>query len=222
MLSEEMAYASKAGASVFTPFERRFAAYVLPKIPRRVETYHLTWLTLLWSVLIACGSYLAGRNIKWLWLVSLMIALHYVTDFLDGKLGKYRQTGLVKWGFLMDHFLDYFFLCSLLIGYSFILPPASTFHLFLVFAVFAGFMLHSFLAFAVTGKLRISVCKLGPTEFRLALITINTLLIYYGTKKMIVALPYVAFFSLIALCLNAYRTQKAIWRIEMRGETPRS
>ncbi|HVG39942.1 MAG TPA: CDP-alcohol phosphatidyltransferase family protein, partial [Pyrinomonadaceae bacterium] len=157
MASEQLAYASKASTSFFSPMERRMARRVLPLIPRWLETYHLTWLTLVWSVLIAFFSYLAGGEVRWLWGVSLAVALHYVTDFFDGKLGKFRATGLVKWGFFMDHFLDYFFLCALLIGYSFILPPASTFHLFLVFAVFAGFMLHSFLAFAATGELRISV-----------------------------------------------------------------
>lgn len=218
MSVEQLAYASKAGTSVFSPFERRLARLVLPKIPLWLETNHLTWLTLVWSALIAAFSFLAGRDIRWLWIVSLMIALHYITDFFDGKLGKYRQTGLVKWGFFMDHFLDYFFLCALLIGYSFVLPPASTFHLFLILAVFGGFMLHSFLAFAVTGKLRISVFKLGPTEFRLALIIINTLLITYGTRKMVRALPFVAFFSLLALCLNAYHTQRLIWKIDLAAK----
>ena len=39
-----------------------------------------------------------------------MIVLHYFTDHFDGKLGKYRDTGLRKWGFYMDHLFDYGFL----------------------------------------------------------------------------------------------------------------
>jgi hypothetical protein len=51
--------------------------------------------------------------------------MQYVTDHYDGKIGKYRNTGLVRWGYYMDHLLDYVFLCSIIIGYAFILPEKS-------------------------------------------------------------------------------------------------
>src|SRR5919205_464647 len=69
-----------------------------------------------------------------------------------------------------------------LFGYSFVLPEHSHFHLLLVLSVFGGFVLNSFLAFTATGRLHISHMKLGPTEFRIALIVINTLVIFYGTR----------------------------------------
>ncbi len=46
-------------------------------------------LTLLWSLLILVFSYLAATNIRWLWFVSVMIVLQYITDYYDGKVGKY-------------------------------------------------------------------------------------------------------------------------------------
>ncbi len=64
MSSEQLAYASKASTSVFSPFERRLAQVVLPKIPSWLETYHLTWLTLVWSALIALFSFFAAREIR--------------------------------------------------------------------------------------------------------------------------------------------------------------
>ncbi|MEJ7617863.1 MAG: CDP-alcohol phosphatidyltransferase family protein, partial [Pyrinomonadaceae bacterium] len=163
VLSEQFAGATKASASFLSPLERKLARALLPVIPSWIQTYHLTWLTLFWCVLIVAGSALAARDLRWLWAVSLLIALQWVTDFFDGKLGKYRQTGLAKWGFYMDHFLDYVFLCSLLIGYSLILPLTSRYHIFLVLAVFAGFMVSSFLSFAATSKFDISFYKFGPT-----------------------------------------------------------
>ena len=219
---EQFAGANKTSASLLTPLERRLARAFLPRIPAWIETQHLTLLTLVWCALIIAFSHLAAANIRWLWLVSLMIVCQYVTDFFDGKLGKYRDTGLVKWGFYMDHLLDYVFLCAVLFGYALVLPENSRTHLFLMLAVFGGYMVNSFLAFAATAEFKISHLKLGPTEFRIALIIINTLVILCGTKPMAKALPYVAWGALAGLCLLVYGTQREIWRRDMELKSRRA
>lgn len=218
MSGQEFAGATKTSTSILSPLERRMVSTVLPKIPAWLETYHLTLLTPVWSALIIAFSFLAAGNIRWLWLVSLMVLLQYLTDHFDGKVGRYRNTGLVKWGFYMDHLLDYFFLCSVLAGYAIILPDRSRYHLFFILAVFGGFMMNSFLAFAATEQFRISYLKFGPTEFRIALIVINTLLILFGKRHMINALPYVAGFSLLGLSILVYRTQKMIWKNDLEDK----
>ena len=139
----EFAGAHKTNTSFLSPLERRLAPIVVPRIPKWLETYHLTMLTLVWSLMILVFSFLAARNIRWLWMVSVMIALQWLTDHYDGKVGKYRNTGLVRWGYYMDHLFDYFFLCSILIGYSFILPERASFQLLLMLALF----LHAILLF---------------------------------------------------------------------------
>jgi phosphatidylglycerophosphate synthase len=145
-----------------------------------------------------------------------MIFFQYVTDHYDGKVGKYRNTGLVRWGYYMDHLLDYVFLCSVIIGYAFILPEKSRYQLLFLLAVFAAFAVSSFLAFSATDRLTISYLKLGPTEFRLALIVINTLLILLGTRYMISGLKYVNAGAVVGLCFVVYKTQKNIWQLDMR------
>src|SRR4030095_3088254 len=121
----DFAGAYKTNTSFLSPLERRLAPLVIPRIPSWLETHHLTMLTLLWSLLILVFSFMAARNMRWLWMVSLMIFLQWVTDHYGGKIGKHRTTGRVRWGYYMDHLLDYFFLCSVIIGYSFILPERS-------------------------------------------------------------------------------------------------
>jgi len=221
--TQEFAGAHKTNTSFLSPLERRLAPIVVPRIPRWVETQHLTMLTLLWSLLILLFSFLAAGNLRWLWLVSLMISLQYVTDFIDGKVGKYRNSGLVRWGYYMDHLLDYFFLCSVILGYAFILPERSRFQLLLLLALFAAYDFSTFLAFSATDKLKISYLKFGPTEFRLALIVINALLINFGTKHMIGGLKWVNAGAAVGLCFMIYTTQKKIWQLDMesrRQETP--
>lgn len=144
-----------------------------------------------------------------------MVILQYVTDYYDGKVGKYRNTGLARWGYYMDHLLDYFFLCSIIIGYAFILPEESRYQLLFMLAVFGAYDFSTFLAFAATDRLKISYLKFGPTEFRLAIVVINTLLIFYGTKHMINSLKFVNAGAVVGLCLIVYKTQKQIWKMDM-------
>ena len=172
-------------------------------------------LTLVWSLLILLFSYFAATNIKWLWAVSLMIVFQYLTDYYDGKIGKYRNTGLLRWGYYMDHLLDYFFLCSIIIGYAFILPEKSRYQLLFMIAIFGAYDMSTFLAFAATDRLKISYLKFGPTEFRLAIVVINALLITYGTKHMISGLKWVNAGAVVGLVLMVYQAQKQIWKLDM-------
>jgi archaetidylinositol phosphate synthase len=214
--TQQFAGANKTNTSFLTPLERRLAVQVLPRIPRWLETYHLTMLTLVWSGFILFLSYLAARDLRWLWGVSTMIALQYVTDHYDGKIGKYRGTGLVRWGYYMDHLLDYFFLCSVIIGYAFILPERSRFQILIMLALVAGYQVSTFLAFASMDRFKISYLGFGPTEFRLALIVINGLLVQFGTRQMVNGLKYVNIGAAIGLAVMIYRTHKVIWALDMK------
>ena len=215
MQREQLKLATKASSSLLSPLERRLAARAVPRVPPWLGTHHLTLMTLAWCAGLVVFGYLARGDARWLWGSSVMIALQWVTDFFDGKVGKHRDTGLVKWGFYMDHLLDFVFLCAVLGGYALVLPERFHLGLFLVTAVFAGFMVNSFLAFAATGRFHISHGKLGPTEFRLALVIVNALVAFYGTRPMGKALPFVAAGGFLTLCLLAYRTQRELWRRDM-------
>lgn len=195
--------------------ETAFKNFLVPMVPNFIETNHLTLTTIFWCFVIIISSFLARYNIQWLWLTSFMIFMQYVTDLLDGEIGRRRNTGLIKWGFYMDHFLDYIFLLSILIGYSMLLPDYYKFLLFYVFALFGAFMVNSFLAFSATNEFQIAYMGIGPTEIRIVFIVINTVLTIFGSKYIAFSLPYVLFFSTVGLCYTVYKTQKHIWKIDM-------
>lgn len=204
--------------SLFTKIELKCINYLVPKIPPWLGSYHLTLSTIIWSLLIIVFSYLAAKfNIHWMWLTSLMVFAQYVTDALDGALGRYRDAGLAKWGYYMDHFLDYIFLCSVLIGYSFILPDKFN-TLFFILAVFGAFMVNSYLYFAVTGKLKVEYLKIGPTEVRFIFIIINTLLILFHKTYLAWLLPFVLIFTLIGLIYVVYQSHREIWTNDMENK----
>jgi phosphatidylglycerophosphate synthase len=215
---QPFAGAGKTNRGMLVPLEKHLTAFILPRIPRWLETYHLTLLTPVWAIGIALFGSLSASNLRWLWMTNLMMVLHYFTDHFDGKVGKYRNTGLRKWGFYMDHLFDYVFLCSILIGYSFLIPQKSIFSMMLVLCVFSAFMFHTFLMLAATGEFRVSFSRFGPTELRIALIVINVFIIRFGTRGLRGALPWVALGGVIALSFLAFIAQRRLWQIDMKAK----
>ncbi|MBU0660776.1 hypothetical protein KKG22_01195 [Patescibacteria group bacterium] len=212
MQKEPFAGDKKVGQSILGPLEKKAIDFLVPKLPMWMTSARLTMTTIIWSLAIILGSLAAEHwDVNWLWLVSMMIFMQYVTDSLDGSLGKYRGEGLIKWGYYMDHFLDYIFLASIVIGYGFFLPDQLKYQLFFVFAVLVGFMVNSFLAMAATNKFRITHMGIGPTEIRLVFIIINTMIIFFGKTHVAFLLPYVLIAAFIGLCYIVYITQKDIW-----------
>lgn len=205
----------KEGVSLLHRPEERFKALLIPCVPKGIETYHLTLTTVVWSILVVLFSWLATFNRQWMWGVSGAIVAQYVTDLLDGAIGRNRNTGLIKWGFYMDHFLDYVFLCAMLIGYSLLMPNHLKYVMFFVMAVFCGFMVNSFLQFAATNKFRIAYWGVGPTEMRLVFIIINTLIIYLNESHYVRTVPYVLGIATFGLFFTAFNTQRQLWSMDM-------
>ena len=153
--------------------ERRFIDKNVSKFPGWIQGYHLTLMTILFSVGLIVFGYLAKDNYAWLWLSSLMLFLQWFTDSFDGALGRFRDTGIPKWGFFMDHFLDFVFMSSVLIGYSFLLEGLSKELVYVLIPVFGCFMVSSYLAFGATGEFKITYLGFGPTEIRICFIILN-------------------------------------------------
>jgi archaetidylinositol phosphate synthase len=209
----------KSGASLLTGPEKRLTAILVPLVPWSVQTYHLTLLTVLWSALNVVIAFKARTDLRWLWMVSFMILCQYATDLLDGAVGRARDTGLVKWGFYMDHFLDYIFLCSLaFVGYS-IAPAGLGFWFIGLLGLAGAFMVNSFLSFSVTNRFEIYFCGIGPTETRIALILINTFIVLAGTGHFHYLLPASFLAGLAGLTAVVWKTQRLFWKLDMEAKT---
>lgn len=221
MLPTPFGGAGKVGESIFSPLEKRFVARNVGRVPRWLETYHLTMLTVVWSAGILLFGYLARTNIHWLWMVSVMIVLQYLTDLFDGAVGRTRDTGLVKWGFFMDHFLDYVFLCALISCYHAVSPPGLDFWFVLLLGLTGAHMAHSFLAFAATNEFRIAFHGIGPTEMRLAFIGINAFIIFTWPRYYEYTLPTLTILVLAGLVFVVFTTQRQLWALDMADKHAR-
>ncbi len=201
--------------------EKRFIDYCVPRFPPWIEGYHLTLTTVLWSAGLILSGYLAKQDLRWLWFASGMLFMQWFTDSFDGALGRYRDTGIPKWGFYMDHFLDFIFMCSILIGYA-VLFEGLYRNIFLVLIpIFGAFMVNSYLSFAATTEFKITFLGMGPTELRLLIIILNTMIIIFGTGFVKKTLPFMPILTMIALIIVVYRTQKYIWQIDMEDKRRR-
>lgn len=220
-MNEPFSGDKKVGVSFLHRPEQRFIAWAVHRVPPWISSAHLTLTSIPISLLIILFSYLANHNLHWLWGVSIMIAAQWLTDSLDGAVGRARNTGLLRWGYYMDHLLDYFFLASILIGYMILLPDKSKWVFFLIFALVTGFMMNSYLVMAASNKFRVTHLGIGPTEMRLIFIVINTLLAVFGITHLAFALPYVLIFAFLGLIFVIYKEQKEIWQMDMERKRTR-
>lgn len=218
MAEQAFGGAGKVGESILAGPEKRLVAAVVPRIPRWIETYHLTMMTLLWSALVVLFGWLARGNLNWLWGSSVMIVAQYLTDLFDGAVGRRRNTGLVKWGFFMDHFLDYVFLCSLILAYYIVAPPGYDVWFIAILGLTAGQMVHSYLAFAATNEFRIAFVGIGPTEARIVFIIINTIIIFTWPDYYDITIPLVTLACVAGLVFVVYRTSRHLWSIDMENK----
>ncbi len=220
MFKNEKKYPLKDGQlSIIEKYwQLNFVEKNVSKIPKKIETHHLTLSTILWSLIIIICGYLGQYNIHWLWGATAAILLQYFTDIFDGAVGRYRDTGLVKWGYYMDHFLDYIFLCSVLIAYSFIFNDRFN-SLFFILAIFGAFMVNAYLFHGATNKFNVTYFRIGPTEIRLLFIIINTMTIFFHKVYLSYLLPYVLIFSLFCLIIIVFKTQKIVWQYDMKNKT---
>lgn len=204
--------------SFLRSIEAKLTKKLLPFVPPFVETNHLTLLTIPLSATMIISCFLAKKNINWLWFNSLLILLQYLTDVLDGAIGRHRRTGLIRWGFYMDHFLDFVFACSIVFGYA-VLFSEIFFTLLFILIVFTGHFIHELLSCIVFGKYHISgYYGIGSTEIRFILILINIFIIIFGSAKVREISIIVLFLLFLFLIKGVYKNQKLFWSIDMRNK----
>ncbi len=214
-MSETFAGDKKKGQSILGPYERKFIDSALPRIPKPIMSHHLTAVTALWSAGCVLFGWLAQDNLHWLHGMSIMVFGQWLTDSLDGSLGKYRRQGLVKWGFFADHILDLIFAGSVVIAYSFLVEARWLQFLFLILLlVTCATMATSFLSFAATNQFQIAYYGLGPTEVRIGYIALNTFVAFVGTEIFSWGVPIIVAINVIAFTILAGQTSKNLWQLD--------
>ena len=205
----------KTGQSILGPIERRFIDWAVPKVPAPIKSHHLTALTVAWSAGTVLFGWLATDDLIWLHGISAMVFGQWLTDSLDGSLGKHRKQGLVKWGFYMDHLLDLVFAGAIVIAYSFLVTAEWLEFLFLLLLLITcATMAVSFLSFAATNQFQIAYYGIGPTEIRIGYIALNTFVWLVGTEIFSWGVPAIVALNALAFLVMAVQTSRNLWAID--------
>jgi hypothetical protein len=77
---------------------------VLKHIPAFINSRHITCMTLVEIAFLVYACYVQPEDGAVF--MATTIGFHYITDALDGGLGRYRQEGFIMWGSYCDHFFD--------------------------------------------------------------------------------------------------------------------
>jgi archaetidylinositol phosphate synthase len=165
------------------PLERPALQWLAAHMPAWMNPDILTGIGILGSVLIFASYCLSNLSPGFLWLASLGLIINWFGDSLDGTLARYRKIERPKYGFFVDHTVDAFSEVLVVLGLG--LSPYVRFDVACVALI--GYLLVSVLVYVQTyveGVFKISYGKLGPTEVRVIIMILNTLMFFADTPTV--------------------------------------
>jgi phosphatidylglycerophosphate synthase len=158
--------------------------------------------------------YLSRNNMNYLWLVSFLVLMQWITDLLDGGVGRYRNEGFVKWGFYMDHFLDYYFMGCVIIGLYLYLQ--SGLYILSTMFILGMFFISAFLRFGALGEFSTSFLGFSPAEMRLLVMITNAILYFFSIQLFYKIFLGFLIITGLLLIYNIYKTQKEMHNADMK------
>lgn len=163
--------------SVLNGEEKKALLWLAERQPKWVNSDTLTFIGFIGSVIIAAGYILSNYNINFLWLASLGLVINWYGDSLDGTLARFRKQQRPVYGFYLDHTMDAINETLMFMGVG--LSPFMRFDLScILLALYLMLTLNVAMNAHLKGEFRLTYAKLGPTEFRLIIIIVNTVLIF--------------------------------------------
>jgi len=182
------------------PLERPAINWLVQRMPKFVTPDILTITGLIGSLITGLSYYLTVYDELYLWLANFGLVVNWFGDSLDGNLARYRKITKPKYGFFIDHTLDSLSIISIAIGAG--LSPYARFD-FVMFAL-VGYLLMSILVYIRTyvyGVFKISYYGFGPTEVRVIIILLNTIIYFFGAYEFLIENEVYTLLDLAALFL---------------------
>lgn len=165
--------AKRVHTSVLAAAEKRCLIWMAERLPRAVNSDHLTFLAAI-AMAGAGLCYGIGPESPLVMLTAIvLLAVNWFGDSLDGTVARVRHHERPRYGFYVDHVLDALGIMFLLIGFSvggFMTPIVAAGFLLAYYLL----MVEIALATHAVGTFRISFWKFGPTELRI-LLAVGTL-----------------------------------------------
>jgi phosphatidylglycerophosphate synthase len=199
--------------------EGRVLEWIARRLPRWVMPDHLTALGVIAAIGIAAAYALSNRDPAWLWAASGLLVVHWLGDSLDGTLARVRRIERPRYGYYLDHLVDA--IATALIGIGLGLSPYMLLATGMVVVIaYLVLSINTYLETKVFGVFSLGYGRLGPTEARVALIVVNTVLalglapVVAGLGLIDVAVLGAAAVMVAALAARAFRNLRELARVE--------
>jgi archaetidylinositol phosphate synthase len=195
--------------------EARVLEWIARRLPGFVKPDHLTALGVLASLGIAAAYVLSNGNSAWLWAASALLVVHWLGDSLDGTLARVRKAERPRYGFYLDHLVDAFATAAIGIGIG--LSPYMLLSVGLAIVVaYLILSINTYLETHAFGVFNLGYGRFGPTEARLILIVVNTLLVLdlVGAELLDVLGIGLAAAMIVALVVRAGRNLRKLAKLE--------
>ncbi len=155
--------------------EGRALEWIARRLPRWVLPDHMTALGVVAALGIASAYLLSNGDKIWLWAASALLVVHWLGDSLDGTLARVRKIERPRYGYYLDHLVDA--LATAVIGLGLGLSPYMLLSVGLVIVIaYLVLSINTYLETYAFGVFTLGYGRMGPTEVRLALIVLNTLI----------------------------------------------
>jgi archaetidylinositol phosphate synthase len=155
--------------------EKRALQAMARRLPRWVLPDDLTALGVAAAIGICAAYQLTNESRAWLWVASALLVVHWVGDSLDGTLARVRKIERPRYGYYLDHLVDA--ISTALIGIGLGLSPYLLLAVgTLIVVAYLTLSINVYLESQAFGRFSIGYGFVGPTEVRLILIALNTLL----------------------------------------------
>jgi len=174
---EQHRQSTRIQTSLVNKAERRLLIWLAERQPRWVSSDMLTFVGTIGAIIIFSGYALCTLDYRWLWLASLGFVINWYGDSLDGTLARVRNTQRPVYGFFIDHNIDGINETLMFVG----LGLSPFIHLgtaLLVLVVYLLLSIYVYINAHLKGEFKLTYAKMGPTEFRMLAIVLNTVLIF--------------------------------------------
>ena len=160
--------------SVLNAAEKKVLVWLAQRQPRWMTSDILTYIGTFGAIVIAAGYVLSAWNPAFLWISSMGFVINWYGDSLDGTLARVRNLQRPVYGYYLDPTIDAINEVIIFVGVGL----SGLIHLEIALLALVMYLLMTInvsINAHLKKEFRLTYAKMGPTEFRIIMIIINTL-----------------------------------------------
>jgi archaetidylinositol phosphate synthase len=182
--------------------EKRLLQWIAARVPRWILPDDMTALGVLAALGICVAYQLSNEDLAWLWVASGLLVVQWIGDSLDGTLARVRGIERPTYGYYIDHLVDAVATAAIGIGLG--LSPLMLLSIgTLIVVAYLILSINVYLESYAFGRFSIGYGLIGPTEVRLILIALNTVVALGAGLDFVVAELELTAFDVVGLAIAA-------------------